>query len=202
MSAISLIFPFLFSWLNKLRGDGDKVLKIQNFTISNTYLCIFAVGLSMFLATFNIFFAIGSMVLYGVGETFGWGKWIQSVQGWGNWTQEQYNLTEIAKREEGRNNGIHMLANKIFAEDKDFMKYSIMALILRSALWWVPMFFLALILGVTSFIGFLMASVIVCLAFPIAFYAAFKIKGAEGYWELGEYIYGFGQGFALLALLY
>jgi len=163
----------------------------------------------IFLITSNLYAAGAFLVLYGLGESFGWGKWLATVPHWDNKTvtQEMYNSGELKasgipllERKDGKNNGIHFLANLISKETKDFRSYAWWALFFRGILWQAPIFIAFAFLGVINPFIAAVAIVIVAFAFPLSYAAAYKVFGGS-YWPMGELLYGLIQGLVMAIAL-
>jgi hypothetical protein len=164
----------------------------------------------IFLITSNPFAAGAFFVLYGVGESFGWGKWLATVPHWNNKaiTQEMYNSGELKasnipllERKDGKNNGVHLLANLVSKEMEDFRSYAWWALFFRGILWQAPIFIAFAFLGVINPFIVPFAIAILAFAFPLSYAATYKLFGGK-YWTAGELLYGLIQGLVMaIALL-
>lgn len=181
----------MFSVLNRLRGTFGWMAKVNGVLI----------GALFYLFWVDIYTSIAVAMLYVVGESFGWGKWFGGIFHGENTPQA------IKDEDEGINNGVHWLANLIVPQDKDFYRYSILALGLRGALW----FGLTLIpLAVMGYIGFndwFMATVLLGVAFPLSVVIGkktsekWKFKFMDGFWEHSEVWYGVTHDIMLVIIL-
>lgn len=186
----------MFTILNRLRGTKAYMAKVISLII---------IG--------GVFFASGSWTLsiamgigYLAGESMGWGKWIGGIMG-GDVKATEAQLLE----KEGTKNGIHWLANKIYPQDKFYLKYCETALALRGLLWWTPVLLPLLVLGYVNVGIFLLAVLVLGLMFPlsvvIANWTTTKFNysnswfGMTGAWEHAEVWYGIGQDLVLIALI-
>lgn len=163
----------------------------------------------IFLITSNYYAAGAFFVLYAVGESFGWGKWLATVPHWDNKavTQEMYNSGSLTasgipllQRKDGKNNGVHLLANLISKETEDFKSYAWWALFFRGILWQAPIFIALSFLGVISPFVVPFAIAIVAFGFPLSYAATYKVFG-EKYWTAGELLYGLIQGLVMAIAL-
>jgi hypothetical protein len=186
--------PVLCAILNRVRGGGLGIAG------GSAYIAGGAIGALVLAATFNLVAAIAFVVAYLAGESFGWGKWIGAVPHWDdkNFTQVDYLASPLYPRKDGKNNGIHFLANLIADEKLDFRTYSWWALVFRAALWWVlPLTALAVTGAIPWYIAVVGVPVL-AFAFPVAYSEAYKMFG-DKYWERGEMIHGALQGSVLSA---
>lgn len=192
MTWLLILTPFIFSLLNRVRGGLLKVKGISAF-IAAGFLSAF-----IFAVTLNHWAASAFFVAYIAGESFGWGKWLVVLPR--TLTQEEYNTSPWIARDDGKNNGIHQLANALFAEHKNYYKYAITALMFRGTLWMLPVFFA---LGVTNAIPVWSIALAGILggAFPYCYLLGVKLYPTH-YWSTGEWIFGFLFGLVLAPLLY
>lgn len=184
--------------LNRLRGTEGYWAKITGVIL----------GLVLGLVTGSWAVGVFTVIGYVGGESFGWGKWIGGIINdvrIGNYT--------MAEDEEGRRNGIHWLATRLFPEiGGKYLEYCITALAIRGFYW----FFLALlplvVLGSLSFGALLVISLLLGIGFPASVfigkytadrfsysYKDFKMIGA---WEHSEVWYGLMQDVVILTLVY
>lgn len=205
-----LLIPMM-TVLNRLRGTGLKDRFGIDIPVLRNGAPIVAVILGLFLQacyadqqTLDVFwpmFGISVSVIYLIGESFGWGKWLQAIpmicRGA---TQEDYNVSNVARRDTGKENGIHAIANAIFKESKNYVGYTITALMIRALYWWVPFFLMLDVFIRTSEISTIIAIFFLSVTFPFCYMIAYKIS-KKHWWGRGEYIYGFCQGVALFFVL-
>jgi hypothetical protein len=156
----------------------------------------------IFAITMNYLAAGAFFVLYGLGESFGWGKWLATVPFWKDkaYTQEMYLQSKLYPRDDGKNNGVHLFANLISDETKDFKSYAWWALFFRGILWQAPIFVVLAGLGVMSPFVVPFAIGILAIAFPVLYSMAYKLFG-DKYWTMGELLYGLVQGLVMAAAL-
>ena len=165
---IHLIFlPFLMllgSIINRLRGADYKI-----WIIKLSHVAKLSFGLLFGYICFKIsnnYWSFLSIILYPLGESFGWGKWIGTCIDKKSRYDEKEGYRKIFGIE--INDGIHLLANSIVKERDDFLLYSRIALMIRAVYWFLPLFILAAVLGCTSIIQFIIALLIISIAFPIS----------------------------------
>jgi len=139
--------------------------------------------------------------LYVAGESFGWGKWLATVPMWNDkaYTQDMYMKSPHYARDDGKNNGVHLLANLLAKETKDFRSYAWYALMFRGLLWYAPIFTALAFIGVINWFALPLVAV-VAVMFPICYGLTYKLFGSK-YWTMGELLYGFVQGVAMAIAL-
>lgn len=192
---ILLLFPFVASITNRFpRG----ILSFGPF-ITGPIL-----GGMLYVATGSWMLPLVFVALYLIGESFGWGKWLNTVRWWNNndMPQEAYNQSAWVKRDDGQNIGIHQLANAISPETKNYKRYAQIALFLRGMFWWGPIFAALAIMGYTPIAYAVVATLIAGIAFPLSYGIAYKFEQKlpfKAYWTQGELIYGFVFGCLIAA---
>jgi hypothetical protein len=186
------LLPFAFAVLNRVRGGGLGIAG------ASAYIAGGAKAALVFLATFNPWAAGAFFVAYIAGESFGWGKWISMVPFWVDkgFTQQDYLKSPAYARNDGKNNGVHWLANKIAPETKDFRAYGQVALILRGALWWALPLAALTATGAIHWAAAIGGVALLAWLFPIVYAEAYKLTG-DKYWTWGEVAHGFVQGLVL-----
>lgn len=182
--------PLIYLIWNRVRGTTGKGGIIGG---------VLTAGILFFL-TSNSIASILAGIFYIIGESWGWGKWLITVPHWGDssW-QKTFNET-LLSRDDGKNNGIHFIADAVFPQEKKFASYAKFALILRGLWWWVPIFITLYAFSLTSIIGVLVGSLLVSIPFPFLYRFAYD-KLDTDFWPWGEYLYGFFQGLALMIVL-
>lgn len=188
MNYLLFILPLVYAITNRVRGSlgfGGVVGGIVT-------------GLVIAFFTQNYILAALTAGLYIAGESWGWGKWIISVPHWGdpNWTPSQILLV----RTDGKNNGIHWLANKLCSQTKNFSRYAQIALALRGLWWWAPIYIAIAAFGHATIIGTVVACLL-SLTFPLCYYITYNVDSVN-FWGYGEILYGFIQGIALICVLF
>lgn len=178
--------------LNRWRGTGD-IFTIGKFRV--TGVMIYALYLALlvwFLSTW--YYGILAAILFVVGESFAWGKWIG------------YLVSEDCEKEYSNTNGqnfpyIHQIANSIVKEKVNYKLYCQVALSIRGIVWWAPILVLFGFIGLMSWSMVVISSVILGIGFPIAcelskywkFRYVSKWIVIESNWEKQEVIYGLVQ---------
>lgn len=182
-----IVAPILLSFFNYFRGREKK----------NIWIVIPIIGILFFIVSLNWQLGLAAAVLYAIGESFGWGKWLQTVPLWHNKiSQENYNKTPIHDRKQGF---FHTIANAIINEEKDYENYSKLALIFRGAFWWMPIYIATWYFGFANLLIAIICGIIIGICMPISYSIAYSIKPSD-YWGLGEKIYGGLQGCMLIIL--
>ncbi len=181
----------MFTVLNRLRGTWGWMAKINAIVV----------GLVFYVLTDDVIVSISIASLYILGESFGWGKWMGGVF-YGDDTPDS-----IQSEDEGINNGVHFLANLIAPQDKDFYRYSLVALTLRGSLW----FGLTLLpLSIGSYIGWndwIIATILLGVGFPLSVRIGittmkkFNFKFMNGWWEHSEVWYGLMQDIIFVLII-
>ncbi len=197
----SLLFIFLFAILNRLRGSD-----LRRFFISYSKISRLLVGgIVGYLIKPDYQGIIIGIILYAIGESFGWGKWLATcIDG-----EKRFN------EKEGRTkifnfyvwDGIHHITNLFIPEIKNHILYSKVALIIRGMYWWLPLLLYACYYNVITHIVY---SVLISLLFGICFVCSISIakiikfrilyimkkdnSETDHIWEKSEIIYGLFQG--------
>lgn len=192
--------PFLSAFINRLRGGGFLSLSGGSAYIAAAILTALIFGI-----TLNPIVAGAFLVAYVLGESFGWGKWLAAIPFWNDksFTQEMYNSGQVKasnipliERKDGKNNGIHLIANLISKETEDFRSYSWWALVIRGIFWWGPVLAALTATGAIHFVSAILGTIVLGFAFPILYQFSYKMF-TEEYWGRGEMMYGFVQGLIL-----
>lgn len=198
---ILLSLPLILAFANRIRGGlfGDKLRK------SGQYIAAAIVGGLVGLLTNNPVVGIFVTIGYVVGEIFSWGKWIAPVphffdKSWQS-TYDQTIAAEPRHRDDGKDSGIHAIAQLFVKQYDNFTNYSILCLFLRGIWWWAPVYVTVAVLGGMPIINAIVAIVATGIAFPVSFIVANKIRPND-FWGTGEYIYGGLQGVILAGAFY
>ena len=183
----------MFTVLNRLRGTWGWMAKVIAVLI----------GTGFYILTGDLYTSIGLVVAYIAGESFGWGKWIGGVfsKNEGPPTIEQLNDLE------GRDNGIHWLANKISSETENYYRYCYVALSLRGALWFLLLLLPLVVIGYIEVSMYIVSILLLGIGFPISVdlgawtSSKFRFKFMGGYWEHAEVWYGLIQDIIFILIL-
>lgn len=153
-----------------------------------------ALGVVVFALSLNPILAAVCAVLYAAGESVGWGRWIKLI-GRSHDGVSQFDYMDH-HREKDRGKFIHNLANKVVKESKDYVSYAWVALWIRAAIWFPPIFIALAVGGVINPLIAVICSGFVVAMFPISYSVARQISKND-WWGRGEIIYGACQGIAL-----
>jgi len=133
-------------------------------------------------------------LLYVAGESVGWGRWIKAI-GRSHDGVAQFDYMDNY-REKDRGKFIHNLANKVVKESKDYVSYAWVALWIRAAIWFPPIFIALALAGIVHPITAALCAGFTVAMFPVSYSVARQIS-KNGWWGRGEIIYGACQGAAL-----
>jgi len=180
---ILLLFPFVAAITNRFpRG----ILSFGPFIVGPL------LGGMLYLATGSWMLGAVFVALYLIGESFGWGKWLNAISL--KMTLEEYNQSMWIKRDDGQNIGVHQLADLIAGEKKNYKRYANVALFFRGIVWWGPFFGAMAIMGYATAIYAVIATLIAGIAFPLSYNLTYKFEQKlpfKAYWTQGELLYGF-----------
>lgn len=187
----------MFTILNRWRGTKGYWSKIIGGLI--------AIALYFLIGDWVTALLVG--IGYIAGESFGWGKWIGGIM-----HQKKEATPEQLANDEGIDNGIHWLANKIAPQAGNYIKYCITALTIRGAYWWILTLLPLVVFGYIGILPFVGSVIALGLAFPLSviignytetkFDFSSKIFGFSGSWEQAEVWYGLAQDIVLGLLLF
>ena len=170
----------MFLILNRLRGINGVWSKVIGLLLA----------LIVEMVYHNHYVTIAVGLGYIIGESFGWGEWVDCL------TSSRNNYKDTT--DEGKSNGIMWLSQKIVPDWRtNFIDYSRVALTIRGFYWWflalAPLYFVADSLLITVSILFL------SIAFPIACEIGYLLRNKDysfwklsykGGWEMQEGVYG------------
>ena len=176
--------------LNRWRGTGVIFWKIKGVQIYALYLGL----LIGFLSTY--YYGLLTSLLFIIGESFAWGKWVGSLC-------HPENITDEVKNSKcGKSFPyIHYMANYIQNQDKDYKLYCQIALAIRGFIWWSPIMILIGYIGLLDWYAVLLNTIILSIGFPIACiigknidisYNSKYLNLSKG-WENQEVVYGIIQ---------
>lgn len=199
MTAIFIVLLFLVA--NRLRGSSqESIYAYWGISVRGSGSPLGALVFSVICTTtfFQLYYDWKTTVFifaccalfYKLGESFGWGKWIGQIDGG----------YPDRNNDEGKNIGIHQIANFIFDEYKYTKRYAATALFLRGCLWFTLAYAPLRAANAISVLDYTLLIVFFGLAFPLAFYTSHKME-ADHYWERGETIYGLLQGILFCLIL-
>lgn len=191
------IFLFVFPFINAILNRWPRGTYSWGPWVAAAVMAVL-----IFLITTNIFAAGAFFALYVAGESFGWGKFLAVIPHSYNkdYTQEMYLASKYYARDDGKNNGIHLLANLLCKEEKDFRGYAWWALVFRGLLWYAPILAALAGLGVVNIFVAPIAAIVIAFMFPICYNLTYKLFN-DSYWTMGELLYGLVQGIVMAIAL-
>jgi hypothetical protein len=182
----------MFTVLNRLRGTWSWMAKVVGIVI----------GIIFYVCGGDIYTSTALIVMYILGESFGWGKWMGGIYR-DNVIPTKQQLADL----EGRNNGIHFLANKIYPETKNYALYCFTALWIRG-IYWVGLTLLPLLVGGYLDAGnYIVITALLGYGFPISVKIGmytedkFSFGYMRGFWEHSEVWYGVMQDIAFILVV-
>lgn len=193
MTAIFIILLSLVA--NRIRGSSqDSIYDYWGIPIPGSGAVVAAFIFSVICTTTffqlyydgaaSVFLFVCCALFYKLGESFGWGKWIGQLGGG----------RPDSRNDEGKNIGIHQLANFIFDEYQYTKSYAATALLFRGCLWFLLAYSPLRAADAISWLDYFLLTTLSGVSFPLAFYLSSKAKVDHHYWERGETIYGALQG--------
>ena len=209
---MNFLLPILYALLNRVRG-ADIEFRFIKFDFIAKLLMGFTFG---FLVSENYLVIFLCIILFFIGESFGWGKWIGTlIDGKPRYdTQEGRSEFIIFGRKIVIWDGIHHLANLIINERKNHVGYAIIALFIRGIYWFGPLFIIAYLTNSCDIDKMLIRLGLISMWFPLSILIAEHIKmpNIKGFiisnehngkhqWEKAEIVYGFIQGFLIMGLI-
>ena len=212
--------------LNRLRGTGD-IFNISKFAVTGTMLyalyILIVSGILIFsynletntlvsyilsllnisgydLAVTNIFYAVSAVMLFLLGESYAFGKWVGYLVDY-----EDEHTPEYTSKVGKGFPYVHYIANYIVDERVDYKRYCQVALAIRGLFWWLPVYLLFASIGFISYVEAVLLGAIVGVGFPIASYLGrnwdynkkIGVLEFKRGWENQEIVYGLFQGIAL-----
>lgn len=214
---LNFIKYFPCSIFNRLRGTGNMFyLNINGNILYSLYLFVL-VALLSFPFEYKWEWAFLALVLYIVGESGSWGKWVSYLC---NPLGHPY---EYNNDDGTRFPYIHVIANKFIDQTRNYRLYCILSLSLRGIYWWLPLYILlgwlfgqillGIILGIVIGICFTISSILsnkFKFEFVNDYIEFFKSKTnmdnnivyqCKSNWERQEVIYGIFQEVTLWILI-
>ena len=176
--------------LNRWRGTGVIFWKIKGVQIYALYLGLF-IGFSS-----TYYYGSLASLLFLIGESFAWGKWVGSLC-------HPENITyEVKNSKCGKSFPyIHYMANYIQNQDENYKLYCQIALAIRGFIWWSPIMILIGYIGLLDWYTVLLNTIVISIGFPIACiigkniditYNSKYLNLSKG-WENQEVVYGIIQ---------
>ena len=198
--------------LNRWRGTG-AIITIGKFRlIGNIIYALYIAGIvgCAYALTFGGWISIGygllGGILYIIGESFAWGKWVGWLTNYDGVGKPDYN------NDDGRSFPyIHYIAQAIVKQEVNYTRYCEVALTIRGFIWWTPLLILLGSIDLISWYQVAFSSIFLAVGFPIACYLGnmIKIEYRSKYlnmsrgWENQELVYGLFHwiGIALVIIL-
>lgn len=199
--------------LNRLRGTGSMFYLNINGNILYALYLFTLVGFLSFVFDYKWEWSFLVVVLYVVGESGAWGKWV-------SYLCEPINHPLEYDNDDGTKFPyIHYIANTIVNQRKHYRLYCIVALSLRGLYWWLPLYtllgwlfgniYLGISLGITIGILFSVSSILsnkYLFKFIFDYREKIRMKNTIVYecknnWERQEVIYGTFQEVTLWLLI-
>lgn len=219
---------FLEAILNRLRGTGllYSFGKVDIFTFKNVEIKlvwnhIYGLYLALIIGYLSQSFVagLGTLILYLVGESKGWGEWVGALtryEGYNpDWLELQY------KDNEGKTFPYIHQITEFFVPERipfasyetnivQYLKYAKTALTLRGIYWWMPIYLLMAYYDLTTWWLAILSSIILGVLFPVACIIGSKLDyngkiGVVNYsrgWENQELVYGLFQGIVFWSLVF
>lgn len=171
-------------------------------SIISMYLFDVSIVFSSF--THSMIGGIASAVLFLLGESFAFGKWVGYLVDYENKHEPEYS-SKIGKSFPY----IHYIADAIVKEKEDYKRYCQVALTIRGFVWWAPLYGLMAWLGLVSWCTASVLVVLLSIGFPIACWVGrnwkydrrFGVLGFKRGWENQEVAYGAIQGMCMLVVV-
>ena len=198
--------------LNRWRGTG-AIITIGKFRlIGNIIYALYIAGIvgCAYALTFGgwistVYGLLGG-ILYIIGESFAWGKWVGWLTNYNGVGKPDYN------NDDGRSFPyIHYIAQSIVKQENDYTTYCEIALAIRGLFWWLPLLVLLGIIDLISWYQVAFSSIFLAVGFPVACYLGtlLKVEYKSKYlnlsqgWENQEVFYGLFHwiGIALVIIL-
>ncbi len=197
--------------LNRWRGTGAIVTIGKFRLIGNIIYALYIASIvgCAYALTFGGWISVGygllGGILYILGESFAWGKWV----GW------LTNYDGVGKPDYDNDDGrsfpyIHYIAQAIVKQENDYTTYCEIALAIRGLFWWLPLLVLLGTIDLISWYQVAFSSIFLAVGFPVACYLGtlLKVEYKSKYlnmsrgWENQEVFYGLFHWIAInLALM-
>ena len=188
--------------LNRWRGTGD-IFYISKFAITGSMIYAFYMFILVSFLS-NPIYGFIATILFLVGESFAWGKWVGYLI-----YPENYDKEQFENNKAGSNFPfVHQTANYSINQSKPYY-YSVLALSIRGLYWWLPLYLLFAYIGLINYFEAIIIGMLLGIGFPIAcilsrkFTFRFKYKYLEctDNWHRQELIYGFFQGLGVMYII-
>lgn len=190
-----LLSTLLIPFLNRWRGTGD-IFYISKFAITGTMIYAFYMFVLVSILSNPIYGFIATL-LFLVGESYAFGKWVGYLT-----YPENYNKEQFEANKKGSNFPfIHQTANYFINQSNPY-KYSLLALSIRGLYWWLPLYLLFAYIGLINYFEAIVIGFLLGIGFPIAcilsrkfnFIFDYKYLKCTDNWHRQELFYGLFQG--------
>lgn len=187
--------------LNRIRGGWWlEIVKLPaDSAFRGAGVWLPAVAIFVFLLSFGYVAAGAIALLYVLGESFGWTKWVYGIPGLrdpqnsrsGPMTQEVWNITQYKVDDTGQKNGIHAIASVFVKENVNYWWYCFTAMVIRGVYWWAPMYAAMWWFGVCQAPSAVFCVIVLSMLFPVIYWAAGNVNlfGLR-YLQKAEFLYG------------
>lgn len=123
--------------LNRLRGTGLMFTININGNILYSLYFFILVSLLSWVFNYHWEWSFLALVLYLIGESFAWGKWV------GYLTSDKENPEKQYDNDDGLSFPYtHFIANFFIDQTKHYYAYCVLALSIRGIIWWLPFYIL------------------------------------------------------------
>ena len=185
--------------LNRWRGTGTIVTIGKFRLIGNIIYALYIAGIvgCAYALTFGGWISVGygllGGLLYILGESFAWGKWVGHLTDYDGVGKPDYD------NDDGRSFPyIHYIAQAIVKQENDYTRYCEVALTIRGLFWWLPLLVLLGTIDLISWYQVAFSSIFLAVGFPVACYLGtlLKVEYKSKYlnmsrgWENQELVYG------------
>ena len=182
-------------FLNRWRGTGTMIYAFYMFVL----VSILSNPIYGFIAT----------LLFLVGESLAFGKWVGYLTYPENYDKEQFENNKAGSKFPF----IHQTANFLIKQSNPY-KYSLLALSIRGLYWWLPLYLLFTYIGLINYYEAVIIGIFLGISFPIAcilsrkftFRFDYKYLKCTDNWHRQELIYGLfhglGMGYITLKVFY
>lgn len=196
--------------LNRWRGTG-AIITIGNFKlIGNIIYALYIAGIvgCTYVLTVGGWISAGygiiAGILYIIGESFAWGKWV------GHLTHYEGEGKHDYTNDDGRSFPyIHYITQFIVKQEVNYTRYCEVALAIRGLFWWLPLMVMLWLIGLVQVYALIVGLIVLAIGFPIAAYIGnmihieFKsryLNMSRG-WENQELVYGLFHWMVLTLVL-
>ena len=191
----------MFWILNRLRGGGfRKDIDLPWVWINGLVLYVLFFSIDK-----NIYYSIAILILYVLGESYGWGVWAGAM----GYDEPAKELMMNGSQEEARHTGIRQIADFLIGPKKYGWFNAALALAIRGFYWFAPLLLIVFFRGHIGVSTLVAALFILSFGFPLSFtfarmssmYGGINRSEFKTAWEQGEVWYGAMQDLVLLLIV-